>query len=109
MVLGGFSGYELESQDCTNCRNRTADALLLGATIGGAIGAAVGAAFFDLRSVCTFDRRIVRTLAGSAVGAYALFTAAGGLGKRGRSAFYIPIGAIGGSLGTLGRCWKSAY
>jgi hypothetical protein len=108
LLLGGFAGYEIVSQSCDHCRNPTGDALVIGGTIGGALGAALGAAFLDLKSVCTFDKRLMRTLIGSGVGAGALFVAAGGLdNRRGRSAFFVPIGAIGGSLGTLGRCWKS--
>ena len=109
MLLGGFAGHEL--RDCrTNCRSTTGESLLTGAAIGGAVGAALGAAFLDLRSVCAFDRRLLRSLVGTAVGASALFAAGGGLEKRrGRSAFFIPIGAIGGSLGTLGPCWKSRF
>jgi hypothetical protein len=108
LLLGGFAGYEMVSQSCDHCRNPTGDALVIGGTIGGALGAALGAAFLDLKSVCTFDKRLMRTLIGSSVGASALFIAAGGLDhRRGRSAFFVPIGAIGGSLGTLGRCWKS--
>jgi hypothetical protein len=109
MLLGGYSGYEIASRDCEQCRNPTADGMLLGGAIGGALGAALGAAFLDLSSVCRFDGRIARTLIGSGIGATALFMAAGGLDKDGRSAFFIPIGAIGGSLGTLGRCWRSRY
>lgn len=110
LVLGGFTGYEIVSQRCDNCRNPTGDALVVGGTIGGALGAALGAAFLDLKSVCTFDKRIIRTLIGSGIGAGSLFIAAGGLNhRRGRSAFFVPIGAIGGSLGTLGRCWKSRF
>jgi len=108
LLLGGFTGYEMVSQNCDHCRNPTGDALVVGGTIGGALGAALGAAFLDLQSVCTFDKRLMRTLLGSGIGASALFIAAGGLdNRRGRSAFFVPIGAIGGSLGTLGKCWKS--
>ncbi len=110
ILLGGFTGYEIVSQRCDNCRNPTGDALVIGGTIGGALGAALGAAFLDLKSVCTFDKRITRTLIGSGIGAGSLFVAAGGLeNRRGRSAFFVPIGAIGGSLITLGRCWKSRF
>jgi hypothetical protein len=110
MLLGGFAGHELTDADCGTCRETTGESLLTGAAIGGAAGAALGAAFLDLRSVCAFDRRLLRSLAGTAVGASALFAAAGGLEKRrGRSAFFIPIGAIGGSLGTLGPCWRSRF
>ena len=110
LLLGGFTGYEIVSQRCENCRTPTGDALVVGGAIGGALGAALGAAFLDLKSVCTFDKRIMRTLVGSGIGAGSLFVAAGGLkNRRGRSAFFVPIGALGGSLGTLGRCWKSRF
>jgi hypothetical protein len=111
IVLGGFAGHEIRNENCrTNCRTATGDALLTGAVIGGTIGAGLGAAFLKLRSSCSFDRRIVRTMAGAVVGAAALFAAGGGLEKRrGRSAFFVPIGAIGGSLGTLGPCWKMRF
>jgi hypothetical protein len=111
IVLGGFAGHEIRSGDCsTDCRKRTGDALLTGAAIGGGIGAALGSAFLNLRSVCAFDQRILRTLAGTAVGTSAFLAATGGLEKPGgRSAFFVPIGAIAGSLGTLGRCWKSRF
>jgi hypothetical protein len=111
MLLGGFAGHELKGEDCDrNCREFKAEGLLAGAAIGGVIGGALGAAFLNLRSVCSFDRRLLRTLAGSAVGASAVFAASGGLEKRkGHSAFFIPIGSIGGALGTLGPCWKSRF
>jgi hypothetical protein len=111
MVLGGFAGHEIKAERCHGtCRRSTGDALLTGASFGGVAGAALGAAFLNLRSVCTFDRRVMRTLAGAAVGGYALFAASGGREeRRGRSAFFIPIGAIGGSLGALGGCWKSRF
>lgn len=110
LLIGGFTGYEMVSQSCDHCRNPTGDALVVGGVIGGALGAAVGAAFLDLKSVCSFDKRIMRTLIGSTVGASALFIASGGLDhRRGRSAFFVPIGAIGGSMAMLGRCWKSRY
>jgi hypothetical protein len=111
MLLGGFAGHEVKAEDCARtCRRLTGDALLTGAAIGGAAGAALGAAFLDLRSICTFDRRALRTAAGAAVGGYAFFAASGGReARRGRSAFFVPIGAIGGSLGALGRCWKSRF
>jgi hypothetical protein len=110
LLLGGFTGYEIVAEGCDHCRNPTGDALVVGGVIGGALGAALGAAFLDLRSVCSFDKRIMRTLIGSTVGASALFVASGGLEhRRGRSAFFVPIGAIGGSMAMLGRCWKSRY
>ena len=110
MLVGGFVGSQMSAESCTGqCRDETTRGLLAGAAIGGGIGAGLGAAFLDLRSVCKFDKRLMRTLIGSSVGAYAAYSVAGGLGKTGRSAFFIPIGAIGGSLGTLGRCWQSRF
>lgn len=108
LLLGGYSGYELVSETCKNCRESQGDALVMGAAIGGALGAALGAAFLDLRSVCAFDKRLVRSFTGSVLGASALFFATSGM-DRGRSIYLIPIGAIGGSLSMLGRCWKSRY
>jgi hypothetical protein len=108
-VLGGFAGSQMRDRDCkTDCRKLTGEALLRGAAIGAVLGAAVGAAFLDIRSVCRFDKRLARTIIGSTVGASALFVASGGLRERnGVSPFFLPIGAISGSMGSLGRCWKS--
>ncbi|MEO8194702.1 MAG: hypothetical protein ABI681_12695 [Gemmatimonadales bacterium] len=109
LVVGGFSGYEMSSVDCTkSCRNSQNDALITGAAIGGAIGAALGAAFLDLKSICPFEKRLMRALIGSGIGASTLFIAARGWDRQ-RSISVIPIGAVGGSLATLGRCWKSRY
>src|SRR5688572_7190431 len=48
IVLGGFAGHEIESEDCSsNCRRRMGDALLTGAAIGGGLGAALGSAFLN--------------------------------------------------------------
>ena len=108
MLIGGFIGHATSGRDCTkNCHGSKGDGILKGAAVAGALGAGLGAAFFDLRSVCPFKRRFIQTLAGSGIGAYVAFKAAGGIDDRGRSAFFIPIGAIGGALGTLGSCWKS--
>jgi hypothetical protein len=111
MLLGGFAGHEIEAKNCRgDCRTPIGEALLTGGAIGGALGAAIGAAFLDLGSHCRFRGRILRTMAGSAVGASAFFAATGGLEKRrGRSAFFVPLGSVGGSLGSLGRCWKSSF
>ena len=108
MLLGGYSGWQLhvEAEDSDKPQ---VDAIVIGGTIGGAIGAGLGAAFLDLSSVCTFDKRFVRSLVGASIGAGALFVAGGGLERGGKSVFYVPIGAIAGSLGTMGRCWRSRY
>lgn len=110
MLLGGFAGHEIKAQNCRgDCRTEIGEALLTGGAIGGAIGAGLGAAFLEVGSQCPFHSRILRTMAGSAIGAYALFAATGGLEKRGgRSAFFVPLGSVSGSLASLGRCWKSS-
>ena len=109
ILVGGFAGYETLKKDCTTCDKPQLDALVIGGAIGGAIGAGLGASFLDLSSVCAFDKRILRSMLGSAIGASALFVAAGGLDRGGRTIFFVPIGAVGGSLGTLGKCWKSRH
>jgi hypothetical protein len=110
-LLGGFSGHELRQERCNgSCQTRIGESLLDGAAIGGTLGAALGAAFLNLRSVCSFDRRILRTLAGATLGGSALYVAAGGREKRkGTSAFFVPLGAVGGALASLGDCWRSRY
>jgi hypothetical protein len=108
-LLGGFAGHEIRQENCNGaCQTRIGDSLLTGAAIGGTLGAALGAAFLDLRSACPFNRRLLRTLAGSAIGASALYVAAGGREKRkGTSAFFVPIGAVSGSLASLTGCWRT--
>ena len=109
ILLGGFAGSQLLYQDCTNCKKPEMDALMVGGAIGGAIGAGLGAAFLDLSSVCTFDRRLIRSLIGAGIGGAAFFGAGGGLHRGGRSVFLVPTGAGSGSLGALGPCWKSRH
>ena len=106
MVLGGYSGLQLVPEDSQSDKPQV-DALVIGGAIGGAIGAGLGAAFLDLSSSCTFDKRFVRSLVGAGIGTGALFLAGGGLERGGKAAFYVPLGAIAGSLGTMGRCWRS--
>ena len=108
MVLGGYSGSQLIGKDYESDKPQV-DALVIGGAIGGAIGAGLGAAFLDLRSNCTFDKRFLRSLIGAGIGTGALFVAGGGLDRGGKSVFYVPLGAIAGSLGTMGRCWRSRY
>jgi hypothetical protein len=109
MVIGGFLGSQLLQQDHENNKNAQIDALMIGGAIGGAAGAAFGTAFLDLSSVCSFGGRFARTVIGASAGGATLFFASGGLKRGGRSAFFVPIGAVAGSLGSLGRCWKSRY
>ena len=106
-VIGGYIGYESLANDCTKCASRQTNSIIGGASIGGAVGAAVGAAFLSLSSQCSFNHRLVRSLIGAGVGASSFFVASGGLDHSGHSAFFVPVGAVGGALGTLGHCWKS--
>ena len=109
ILLGGYSGSQLLVKQSEDSDKPQLDALVIGGAIGGAIGAGLGAAFLDLSSVCTFDKRLMRSLLGAGIGASALFLAGGGLDRGGRSIFFVPVGAIAGSLGTMGRCWRSRY
>lgn len=109
ILVGGFAGHEMLNRECKTCDKPELDALVIGGAIGGAIGAGLGSAFLDIGSVCTFDKRIMRTMLGSAIGASAAYIASGGLERGGRTIFFVPIGAVGGSLGSLGKCWKSRY
>ena len=109
ILVGGYAGSKLLYQDCDNCKKPKMDALVVGGSIGGALGAAIGAAFLELGSVCTLDRRLMRSLVGAGVGGATMFVAGGGVHRGGRTAFLVPVGAVSGSLGALGRCWKSRY
>jgi len=107
-VVGGFIGHESQANDCTKCASRKLNALVGGAIIGGSIGAAFGASFLNLRSPCSFNHRLVRSLIGASVATGVAFTAAGGLSHAGHSAFFVPVAAVGGALATLGNCWKAS-
>jgi hypothetical protein len=109
ILVGGFAGSQMLMKDCTKCDKPQLDALVTGGAIGGAIGAGLGAAFLELGSVCSFDKRLLRSMLGSAIGASAMFVAAGGLDRGGRTVFFVPIGAVGGSLLATGRCWRSSH
>jgi len=106
-VLGGYVGYKSLANDCTKCASRQTNSIIGGASIGGALGAAFGAAFLNLSSQCSFNHRLVRTMVGAGLGASTFFIASGGLDHSGHAAFLVPVGAVGGSLITLGHCWKS--
>lgn len=109
ILLGGYSGWQLVVKQSEDSDKPQLDALVIGGAIGGAIGAGLGAAFLDLTSVCTFDKRLLRSLIGASAGASASFVAGGGLDRGGKSIFFVPVGAIAGSLVTMGRCWRSRY
>jgi hypothetical protein len=104
IVGGGLLGYHILPH-CTGCEDPGLDSIIYGSFVGAAIGAAFGAARPDLRSVCRqFKARFQRTLIGAGAGAGAMFLVSG---RNETSLFLVPVGAIGGSLAGLGRCWKS--
>jgi hypothetical protein len=107
ILVGGFAGSQLLYQDCNKCKKPQMDAIIVGGSIGGALGAALGASVLELSSVCSFNSRLTRSLIGAGIGATTMFVAGGGVHRGGRSVFLVPIGAVSGSLGALGRCWKS--
>ena len=105
-LAGGVLGYKLLPHDC-GCDDPGLDELIFGAFAGMAVGAALGASAPKLGSVCNFEERFARSLAGAALTAAAAYFVAGGAGSGG-TIIAVPAGAIGGSLGGLGRCWKSS-
>lgn len=107
-VAGGYIGHEAQANDCTKCASRRLNSLVGGAIIGGAIGAALGASALNLSSPCGFNHRLLRSFVGAGIGASAAYAASGGLDHGSHSAFFIPVAAVGGALGTLGHCWKSS-
>jgi hypothetical protein len=71
MVGGAVLGYrygESQGPGCENACYFGSDAAMAGALVGWIGGAAIGAAAPSLGSSCTFGRRLVRGLGGSAVG-----------------------------------------
>ena len=106
VIAGAFLGYHMLPH-CTGCEDPGLEAIIYGSFVGATIGAALGAAGPNLGSVCRFRTRIRRTLLGAGAGAGAMFILGGGLSQSETSVFLVPVGAIGGSLASLGRCWKS--
>ena len=104
-IAGGYLGYNVLPHNCA-CDDPGLDELVSGALVGMTIGAAIGAAVPDLGSACSFDKRLMRSLAGAALAAGAAYFVAGGSRNEG-TVLAVPAGAIGGSLAALGRCWKS--
>lgn len=104
--VGGVVGYRVLPHDC-NCDDPGLDATVYGAFAGMVVGAALAGSAPDLGSVCSFQTRFGRSLAGAALTATAAYFVAGGRGNGG-SLIAVPLGAIGGSLAGLGRCWKSS-
>ena len=104
-VAGGFVGANIPAHDC-NCDDPGLDEVVFGGFAGLTLGAALGAAWPDINSVCSRGTRIERSLIGAAVAASVFYVVAGGRGNGG-TLIAVPVGAIGGSLAGLGRCWKS--
>ena len=104
-IGGGYVGYNVLPHNC-RCDDPGLDEMISGAFVGMAIGAAIGASGPDLGSVCSFERGLMRSLAGAGLAAGAAYLVAGGSGNEG-TLLAVPAGAIGGSLAALGRCWKS--
>jgi len=102
-IAGGFVGYNVLPHEC-GCDDPGLDALIYGGLAGMTVGAALGASLPDLHSVCSFEKRLGRSLAGAGIAAIGSFLLAG----NGESVIIaVPLGAIGGSLAGLGRCWNS--
>jgi hypothetical protein len=100
---GGYIGYHVLSHDCGGCDDPGLAAVLIGALVGTATGAALGAAAPEVGSVCSFGERFSRTLAGAVVGSATLALAVRG----GGILIAVPTGAVGGSLASLGHCWRA--
>jgi hypothetical protein len=102
-VAGAVIGYRVLPHEC-GCDDPGLDAIVYGGLAGMTIGAALGAAAPNLGSVCSFETRLGRSLLGAVLFAGAAYVASG----EGEAILMaIPVGAVGGSLAALGRCWKS--
>lgn len=104
-IAGGYLGYQILPHDC-QCDDPGLDALVYGGLAGMTVGAALGAAGPGLRSVCSYDRRLKRSLIGATLVAGASYIVAGGPGNSG-TLIAVHLGGMGGSLAALGQCWKS--
>ena len=104
-IAGGYVGYNVLPHNCA-CDDPGLDELITGAFVGMAIGAAIGASAPDLGSVCSFDKRLMRSLAGAGLAAGAAYFLAGGSSNEG-TLIAVPAAAIGGSLAALGKCWRA--
>jgi len=103
MIGGAYVAYNAFPHNCCGDDPGLAN-VIYGGALGVWFGAALGASLPSLKSVCDFKTRFVRSFAGSVAGSF--FGIAAGWGSE-RFVFTIPLGAAGGSLATLGRCWKS--
>ena len=102
-IAGGYVGYNVLPHEC-GCDDPGLDALIYGGLVGMTVGAALGTSLADLHSVCSFDTRFGRSLAGAGIAATLSYLLAG----KGESIIIaVPFGAIGGSLAGLGKCWNS--
>ena len=106
LLAGGLVGGQVPAHNC-GCDDPGLDEVIYGALVGATIGAAIGTALPNMRSVCSTNARLGRSLIGAGIGAAAGFVLGGGLGKDGAALVLTPAGAIGGSLFALGQCWRS--
>ena len=107
MIGGAYIAYNAFPNDCCGDDPGLAN-ILYGGALGLWLGGALGAAGPDLKSVCSFRKRFVRSLAGSIAGSFA-GAAAGAGGGGGFFLVTLPIGAGAGGALTLGPCWKSKH
>lgn len=105
-LAGGLAGYNVLPH-APNGDDPGLKELVYGMLAGSAVGAAVGAAAPNLRSVCNFPTRLKKTLVGASIAGAAAYLVGGGLNSDGSVIIVVPASAIGGSLASLGRCWKS--
>ena len=105
VITGAYLGYNLLPRDC-GCDDPGLDGLIWGGLTGITVGAAFGAAAANLGSECSFSARLKRTLLGAGVGGFTAYLFAGGSANEG-TLIAVPAAAIGGSLASLGKCWRS--
>jgi hypothetical protein len=102
MIGGAYIAYNAFPHDCCGDDPGLAN-IIYGGALGVWFGAALGASLPDMRSVCNLKTRFLRSFAGAVAGSFVGLAA--GIG--GGFVITTPLGAAGGSLVTLGRCWKS--
>lgn len=105
-LAGGLAGYNVLPHT-SNGDDPGLNELVYGMLVGSSVGAAIGAAAPNLRSVCNFQSRLKRTIVGASVAGAAAYLVGGGLNRDGSVIIVVPVSAMGGSLASLGRCWKS--
>ncbi len=66
--VGGYLGYNILEHKRCSCDDPGLREIVIGATFGGVVGAGVGAAFPELKSRCSFGKRLGLGLLGAAIG-----------------------------------------